>query len=809
MFNGCQIDCGMEKISLKSLQAKGLRIAYGSSISQAVATVNATGNIPFNKSTVGTFTVIMGSLVNDKQVVNSELKLTGNLQSYKGNFKSQINIGKSGWIKGVADIRGSISILKISNWQTTTHNSTAKISAEISLDWQQRLQWHLDIAAEDLNINSHLLNFKLASQQSLNQQSTQLQFDYASYKLILETTGNWQDKNKIWLNRINELTIKTAYGNWQTGNGGTWSYGNDKVSWQQLCLSNKGSKLCSKGFFAPNSWQVSAYSDSIDLHNLPRVATSLTQSGKVNFNIDLQKKAKQSIAGKLTINLLDYAVASSSSSVGSSTVIVPSAKLNIIMQRKTWQANFLAQLVGKDKLAAKLDLNANKTIDGTLSTNLNDLHEYTTLFPDLYRLNGKIAGTLNVAGTIAKPKYQGQIKLTNFSAVIPSIGLLLTNTKASIIGNDDKLNFVASASSAQGDLKLNSLMSFSNLQPNISAKISGKDFLLMDIKAIRLYVSPDLSFKLLNWRQELSGTVTIPKANINSDLIHKQEQLSRDIVWINKKGQVVKPEPILPFYSKIKLIAGDDVNFKGYGMAAKVTGNIEINSYPRQSAIGNGQLTLIDASYKQYGKKFNISNGHIIFNHSPIDNPALSMTASYNIAGSGSSATNEITVGVKISGTIENPKFSLFSNPAMSEENILSYMVLGVPANSLQGEDKNTLSNAALLFALNGGDQSILNSLQRNLDLDQISFGNISTTSDNQIQNNPNSYVMTDSGTNNDAAVFIGKTIAPGLYVSYGVGLFNQQQEIKASYKLSKYFEILTQHNSQYSGVDLVFNVNV
>ena len=66
---------------------------------------------------------------------------------------------------------------------------------------------------------------------------------------------------------------------------------------------------------------------------------------------------------------------------------------------------------------------------------------------------------------------------------------------------------------------------------------------------------------------------------------------------------------------------------------------------------------------------------------------------------------------------------------------------------------------------------------------------------------------LTISGYNDndeDAAVQLGKYLAPGLYVGYGVGLVNKLSTIVIRYKLSDIWTVRTESGEE-TGADLLF----
>ncbi|MNT49078.1 Translocation and assembly module TamB [compost metagenome] len=60
----------------------------------------------------------------------------------------------------------------------------------------------------------------------------------------------------------------------------------------------------------------------------------------------------------------------------------------------------------------------------------------------------------------------------------------------------------------------------------------------------------------------------------------------------------------------------------------------------------------------------------------------------------------DVTAGLRLNGRADEPTTEVFSNPAMSQEQALSYLILGRPLNS--GGDGNAVGQAALAMGLSG-----------------------------------------------------------------------------------------------------------
>jgi translocation and assembly module TamB len=143
-----------------------------------------------------------------------------------------------------------------------------------------------------------------------------------------------------------------------------------------------------------------------------------------------------------------------------------------------------------------------------------------------------------------------------------------------------------------------------------------------------------------------------------------------------------------------------------------------------------------------------------------------------------------IQVGVELAGTLKAPRTRVFSTPAMSEADALSYLLLGRPVNGTGSEETATLQTAAISMGL----QQALPVVQRigqTLGLDEFS---VQTTD-------------TDAG-----ALMAGKYLSPKIYIRYSYGLFNRIGGLLLRFRVSERLSIETRSGDQKS-MDLLYTV--
>ncbi len=122
--------------------------------------------------------------------------------------------------------------------------------------------------------------------------------------------------------------------------------------------------------------------------------------------------------------------------------------------------------------------------------------------------------------------------------------------------------------------------------------------------------------------------------------------------------------------SNIEVTLGDKVSFKGFGVTTDIRGVLHVSSEAQKPAVGEGQLSLHNGTYAAYGQNLTIERGNILFD-GPVDNPRLDIRAFRARSFDG------VRAGVAITGNVKNINTRVFTEPAKSESEALSYLIGG------------------------------------------------------------------------------------------------------------------------------------
>ncbi|MGU3240682.1 translocation/assembly module TamB domain-containing protein [Photobacterium damselae subsp. piscicida] len=160
------------------------------------------------------------------------------------------------------------------------------------------------------------------------------------------------------------------------------------------------------------------------------------------------------------------------------------------------------------------------------------------------------------------------------------------------------------------------------------------------------------------------------------------------------------------------------------------------------------------------GQELQIRKGQIIFN-GPADQPYIAFEAIRDP----DNIEDDVIAGVRVTGSADAPKVEIFSDPAMPQQNALSYILTGRNLDSEDADNGNAMTTALIGMGLAQSGQ-LVGDIGEAVGVKDLS--------------------LSTAGSGDDSQVQISGYIAPGLQVKYGVGIFNSIGEFTVRYRLMK-----------------------
>ncbi|EJM78604.1 translocation/assembly module TamB domain-containing protein [Pseudomonas sp. GM60] len=414
--------------------------------------------------------------------------------------------------------------------------------------------------------------------------------------------------------------------------------------------------------------------------------------------------------------------------------------------------NFVGGKLGELSVQAQINpLPKNKPLTGAFRLNGLDLSVARPFVPMVEKLTGRLNGSGTISGGLLAPLVNGNLLLSDGEISGPELPMDLEalQLQALIAGETVQLNGGwKSGKSGQGSLT-GSIAWGQALVVDLALK--GTQLPVTVEPYAKLEVAPDLKISMKGDELAIAGKVLVPKGEITvRELPPSTVKVSDDTVIIG--AQTEEGKPPLAMKMDIDVAVGEDkLSFAGFGLTANLQGHVHIGD----NMDTRGELWLNDGRYRAYGQRLTVRRARLLF-AGPIDQPYLDIEAIRQ--------TDDVIAGIRLSGSAEQPATQIFSEPAMSQEQALSYLVLGRPL-STTGEDNNMLAQAALGLGLMGS-AGVTGKLASDLGIQD--------------------FQLDTEGSGNTTSVVASGNISEKLSLRYGVGVFEPANTIALRYKLSK-----------------------
>lgn len=391
-----------------------------------------------------------------------------------------------------------------------------------------------------------------------------------------------------------------------------------------------------------------------------------------------------------------------------------------------------------------------------------------TFIPDLHVNPGAGQIKLSVTGTTEKPNFNGKINI-NAQVFIQQLNIPIDQIQGNIHSENKNVVLNVTILSNKTPIVLKATINPFSLNANIS--LMTKNLLFVNTDEYVAYMDSNLTALIENQKVTLSGSITIPKANIQPQSFKKTVSLpDRDIVFVNTGGPIRKSHWILQ--NNISITLGNNVNIKILGVNAMLGGTLHIlQDTNNQVILANGEIFVRKGTYSIFGQTLVITpDSYLGYNNNLIENPNLSIRATKTFRTLQNSSFSsldrgEMTVGIVLDGSVKAPKISFFStNSSLSQADILSYLLFGSADNGAPGNIDillHALEAANITDQGLMGKENIATQIQQGLGLNEMGVESETTT---DALGNP---------LGNQSSFIIGKRISKRVYVRYSVAISN------------------------------------
>ena len=416
-------------------------------------------------------------------------------------------------------------------------------------------------------------------------------------------------------------------------------------------------------------------------------------------------------------------------------------------------------------------------LDGQVDMDIPDLKFLNALMPGERIAAGHVNARARLAGTVDAPQITGSAALSGGELRVAELGLDITAIELQARAHGQQITLDGSAHSVKGDVTLDGDATLDPAQHwPFRMALKGKDFAIAHLPDIEINANPDLNIQGSAQQADVSGRILIPYAEIKvKKLPPGVVRVSEDQVIVGPTApKVVHPAPGYPVSLNVVAVLGDHVHFDGLGLTTDLTGSLNVRSLQSKTLIGNGVLELRKGKYEGYGQKLDIEQGRLLF-AGPLNNPGLDVRATRTVGS--------VVAGIEVYGNADRPQTRLFSTPAMTDAQILSYLVTGKPLDQASGStDSRALAAAAASL---GANSPVAQQLSQKLG---VEIGVESGTSDS------------------DTSLVVSKQLSSRLSIDYVYGLFNESAAIQFIYELTDHLS-LTGRSGNVQSIDLNYSI--
>lgn len=559
----------------------------------------------------------------------------------------------------------------------------------------------------------------------------------------------------------------------------------NQVRLEQLCLHGTQSRVCARGSDLAGAREVTLSAESMPLRALTAGIIATTDfDGTLTVSANGSALPAQPWHGALEAQLSDAAIRhrfaggrieSFDLGTGTFAVDMNAAGFNGTVELdagKSGRVSGTASARGNDGDWRQWPLSGKVLLD---SEALNLLDSYV---PEIDRATGHINANLELGGTLGALQFDGELKVTDARLDAYQINLALRDLNFDARLHDNQLTLQGTANTGvDGKASFDGNLQWRNNLPYGKLHLAGDNLLIVNIPEAKVYAAPDVDLKMQGRRIDVTGTVELPYARLDQpDDLASAVRVSGDEMMVTS-AQSERPERFEVF-SNVTLKLGDRVTINTSGLQGRLSGSLTVGTDESGFTRGSGELNVEEGKYSAYGRKLDIERGRLLFSNSALGDPGIDIRATKKFP--------DITAGVNVRGTLSSPRMTFFSDPTVTQSQIVSLLLAGGSLEQVQSADTTNTNGRT------GGAQAAL--VQGSAIIAQQFGARLGAD------------VSVEQDLQNDTSLVLGRYLSPRLYVSYGLSLAEAIYTIKLNYTIGDKWTVRTEAGKERSA-DLVYTL--
>jgi len=681
------------------------------------------------------------------------------------------------------------------------------------------------LSEQDLAISTAKLEFE--GTRALHEAA--LLIDSSRGSAELDFSGGFTaDTGTDWAGQITTARLLGDAGDWRLLAETEVLYRDNLVTASNSCWSYQQIQACASLFPAGSEQQLEATLSRFplaefnslgerdplfDLVQIPRLPDDVTLDGLLTGSISARFGGSQDLQLTASLNADDtlltlrsiaedvFGAETSTEEIIQQQYRWRRLSLRAALNQGQWDINSRAQLSAENlrdsamelngSLEATLAIDGESRLSGSSSAEFADLGWISAFIPELREVSGELNSSLNFGGTLQQPRIAGDLSVNRGSFVVDRAGVTYSDFELQLSSDSSGLaTLEGSVGAGDGFVAFNGTAENLDSQNwQVSADVQGEEFPLAYLPDLVVEVSPTLSLAADQSRIALQGAITVPLLDLTvRELPESAVDISRDVVITDypedqpelgmtfTTGQMAVMDT--PISADVQITLGEQVTLRGFGLEAELAGSLDIQQEADGTNLTYGELEITEGRYSMYGQQLTLQNGKLLFLGN-YDNPALDIRAVRQV--------DDLTVGVLMSGTLNNIRSELFSTPSLPESDILAVLVTGRQFGDTQqtSADADAMINAIARLGIKQG-RGLTEEIGNRFGLDTIA--------------------ITNTGDIDSSTLTIGKYLTPKVFVRYGVGLFDNFSKLAVDYTINDRLTLQAE-SGEYQSIDFTYRV--
>jgi translocation and assembly module TamB len=330
---------------------------------------------------------------------------------------------------------------------------------------------------------------------------------------------------------------------------------------------------------------------------------------------------------------------------------------------------------------------AQMPIDGDFSMQTDGLGLVALYAANVDRSTGRLSTHARIGGTLGEPDLQGDLQLRDVELDVYRVNFALRklNLDARLAG--DKLEFEGSAKAGEGSASLSGQIAWRERKPYGKLHLEGSDLAIVNIPEARVHASPKVDFQIAGQSIDITGEVRLPYGVLEPATITNAVLASSDEVLVS--ADAAARAQVWQVTSDINVVLGDKVSIDTLGLKGRLAGSLRVQTDAAQNSRGSGELGVAEGRYAAFGRNLDVARGRLLFNNGPLNDPGIDLRAQ--------KVFPDVTAGVNVRGTLRAPRMTFFSEPAISQSQIVSLILAGGSLDSVQNSSRSGAARNDLL----------------------------------------------------------------------------------------------------------------